>query len=269
MTSESSDGWGIAALDLGAYLERIDHPRVRPSSESLRSLHEAHVRTIPFENVDVVLGTHPGIELGVISDKLVRRGRGGYCYEHALLFAAALEQLGFQVERRIARVQPHRSGPRTHMMLAVRVDGADFLADVGFGAGVLRPMPLHDGAIVDQAGWKHRMSRTNSLWTLEKQTAQGWEPLHASDESAQRPIDYEVAHHYVSTHPHSPFTGKLVVIRLDEGVGRRLVGDELTVEFADGRIETTHVAPHEREATLRELDVILEPKEYAALRDLG
>jgi N-hydroxyarylamine O-acetyltransferase len=105
-------------VDVDAYLDRIEHPRVPVSATALRSLHEAHVRAIPFENVDVVLGTHPGLELGVISDKLVRRHRGGYCYEHAQLFAAVLERLGFAVQRRIARVQPHRPGPRPHMILA-------------------------------------------------------------------------------------------------------------------------------------------------------
>ncbi|MBA8825553.1 hypothetical protein FHX42_002904 [Saccharopolyspora lacisalsi] len=57
-----NDEWDIAAVDVEAYLERIDHPRVSPSTEALRSLHEAHVRTIPFENIDVVLGRHPGLE---------------------------------------------------------------------------------------------------------------------------------------------------------------------------------------------------------------
>jgi len=48
-----TDEWDIAALDLDAYLDRIGHPRVAPSAGALRSLHEAHMRTIPFENVDV------------------------------------------------------------------------------------------------------------------------------------------------------------------------------------------------------------------------
>ena len=56
-----------------------------------------------------------------------------------------LEHLGYAVQRRIARVQPHRPGPRTHMMLAVRADGVDYLVDVGLGAGLLYPMPLRDG----------------------------------------------------------------------------------------------------------------------------
>lgn len=147
-----TDEWDIAAVDVDAYLQRIGHPRVPPSVDALRSMHEAHVRAVPFENVDVVLGTHRGLGLDVISDKLVHRYRGGYCYEHTLLFAAVLERLGFVVQRRMARVQPHRSALRTHMMLAVHADGADHLVDVGFGAGMLYPMPLRDETVVDQAG---------------------------------------------------------------------------------------------------------------------
>lgn len=86
-----------------------------------------------------------------------------------------------------------------------------------------------------------------------------------ADEIPQRPIDYEVAHHYTSTHPHSPFTGRLVVMRLDHGISRRLVGDELTVEYADGRLERTSVAPERLDATLRELDVVLDADDLDAL----
>ncbi len=265
LCTPGTDEWDVVALDIDAYLDRIDHPRVPPTADALRSLHEAHVRAIPFENVDVVLGTHRGLQLGEIADKFVRRHRGGYCYEHALLFAAVLEQLGYLVQRRMARVQPHRAGPRTHMMLAVRADGADYLVDVGFGAGMLYPMPLRDGAVVDQAGWDHRLTRDGALWTLSKRAEDGWEVLHAFDDSPQRPIDYEVAHHYTSTHPHSPFTGRLVVMRLDHGIRRRLVGDELTVERAEGRLERTSVAPERLGATLRELDVVLDADELDAL----
>ncbi|GAA4858767.1 arylamine N-acetyltransferase family protein [Saccharopolyspora rosea] len=261
------DDWRIDAVDVDAYLDRIGHPHAAPSAAALRSLHQAHVRRIPFDNVDVVLRQHPGIDLPVVADKLVTRRRGGYCFEHALLFAAVLERLGFEVERRMARVQPHRSGPRTHMLLRVRVDGQDFLADVGFGAGVLSPTPLRDGVVVDQAGWPHRLVRDGALWTFEKRVDGGWEPLHATDELPQRPIDYEVAHHYVATHPRSPFTGQLVVMRLDHGVVRHLVGDRLTVERASGEAETTEVPPERLEQVLRDLDVELTGPEYAALRE--
>src|SRR5579884_4195212 len=113
--------WEIDLVDVDSYLRRIGHPPVAaPTAEALRSLHEAHVRTIPFENIDVVLGSHRGLSLEAIQDKLVRRERGGYCYEHALLFAAVAERLGFEVTRLMSRVQPHRSGARTHMTLKIR-----------------------------------------------------------------------------------------------------------------------------------------------------
>jgi N-hydroxyarylamine O-acetyltransferase len=260
------DNWDVHRVDLPAYLARIGHPHVSPSAESLRSLTEAHVRAIPFENVDVLLGTHRGIGMDVITDKLIYRQRGGYCYEHTLLFAAVAEQLGFPVRRLIARVQPQRSGARTHMTLRITADGVDHLVDVGFGAGMFTPMPLRDGVVVDQAGWPHRLTADNGTWTLAKQTGAGWLPLHAFDESAQRPIDYQVAHHYVSTHPNSRFVGQLIVMRLDRGVSRRLVDDQLTVEYSDGRLERTLVPLERLDDVLRELDVVLDRGELAELR---
>jgi N-hydroxyarylamine O-acetyltransferase len=266
-TVPTATGWDVELVDVGEYLARVEHPRLPPTADALRSLHEAHVRTIPFENVDVVLGTHRGIGLQAVTDKLVRRRRGGYCFEHALLFAAVAEQLGYGVSRLISRVQPHRAGPRTHMSLKVRADGSDYLVDVGFGSGLLTTMPLRDGTVVDQGGWKHRLTRQDRTWTLAKQTARGWEPQHAFDENdEQRPIDYEVAHHYVSTHPGSPFTHQLIVMRLEPGLGRRLIGNTLTVEHADGRLEQTPVPLEQLEDTLRSLDVVLDRGEMAELR---
>ncbi|SFQ71707.1 N-hydroxyarylamine O-acetyltransferase [Amycolatopsis arida] len=256
--------WESGALDLDAYLNRIGQPRRAPSADALRALQEAHVRAIPFENVEPFTGRSPELTLEAITAKLVRRSRGGYCYEHALLFAAAAERLGYPVRRLMARVQPNRPGPHTHMTLVVRADGVDHLVDPGFGAGMLHPMPLVDGAVMDQAGWKHRLTQDGALWTLERRTADGWEALHAFDETARRPIDYEVANHYVANHPRSPFSGRLVVMRLAPGISRRLVGDELTVERADGRVERRTVPPGALDATLRGLDVVLDPAELAA-----
>jgi N-hydroxyarylamine O-acetyltransferase len=260
-------GWDIELADVDEYLARIGHPRLPPTADALHSLHEAHVRTIPFENVDVLLGTHRGLGLQAVTDKLVRRQRGGYCFEHALLFAAVAEQLGYQVSRLISRVQPHRAGPRTHMSLKVRAEDRDYLVDVGFGSGLLTAMPLRDGVVTDQAGWKHRLALQDRTWTLAKQAAHGWEPQHAFDESdEQRPIDYEVSHHYVSTHPGSPFTHQLIVMRLEPGVSRRLIGGTLNVEHADGRLEQTPVPLERLEDTLRSLDVVLDRGEMAELR---
>lgn len=142
--------WGIDRLDLDAYLKRIGYTAAPEADvNTLRGLHRAHAATIPFENLDIVLDRTIDLDLGHVQDKLVRDQRGGYCFEHNLLFAAVLERLGYAVTRLAARVQPARPGPRTHMLLRVVADGDPWLADVGFGASLLEPLPL-EGTIASQ-----------------------------------------------------------------------------------------------------------------------
>ncbi|WP_260616257.1 arylamine N-acetyltransferase, partial [Streptomyces sp. WAC05292] len=84
-------------LDLEGYLGRIGFRGERAATESvLRELVRAHVTALPFENFDAVLGAAIPLDVPAVQDKMLRRGRGGYCYEHAVLFAAALERLGFR-----------------------------------------------------------------------------------------------------------------------------------------------------------------------------
>jgi N-hydroxyarylamine O-acetyltransferase len=104
------------------------------------------------------------------------------------------------------------------------------------------------------------------VWTLSKQTADGWVPQHASNDEPVRAIDYEVYHHYVSTHPNSPFTGRPVVMRVADGVVRRLIGDKLTVEYADGRTTERVVPAEDLPEALAGLDVVLSDEEVDRLR---
>ena len=109
-------------LDLGAYLQHIsyvgDHT---PSLAVLRPVHEAHALSIPFENLDIVLGRSIRIEIDSVQAK-----RGGYCFEQNCLLAAALQVLGFQVQTLIARVRYRATTVRArpHMMMLVQIDGA-------------------------------------------------------------------------------------------------------------------------------------------------
>ena len=87
-------------LDLDAYFNRIRWGGdTRPTYETLAQLVRAHMRYIPFENLDVLLGRGIRIDIESVQEKLVRAQRGGYCFEHATLFAAVLERLGFEPVR--------------------------------------------------------------------------------------------------------------------------------------------------------------------------
>src|SRR4051794_34243649 len=144
MTTE----WDIEQLDTGAYLRRIDYDGdTAPSAATLAALHPAHLAAIPFENLDIVLGRGISVEFEAVQRKLVDARRGGYCYEHGLLFGAVLERLGFEVDRLLARVAGDGSRPRarTHMALRVRTGGQAWLAGGRVGARLLGPPPVPRG----------------------------------------------------------------------------------------------------------------------------
>jgi N-hydroxyarylamine O-acetyltransferase len=201
------------ALDLDAYLDRIGYEgAAEPTLQVLDAIHLAHATTIPFENLDVLLGRPIRLDLPSLQDKLVRDRRGGYCFEHNTLFAAALEAVGFGVTRLGARVRFGARGvtARTHMVLLVRADGEERIADVGFGGGsILRSLPAAPGPVVDQFGWRFRLVDDDGARVVQTRRPRGWIDLYAFTFEPQYPADYEMANHFTSTHPSSPFTRTL------------------------------------------------------------
>jgi N-hydroxyarylamine O-acetyltransferase len=188
----------LGAVDLDAYFERIGWTGSRaPTPEVLAGIVAHHVQAIPFENLDVLLGNKPRLDVGSLERKLVRARRGGYCYEHATLLAAVLGELGFAIKTHSARVvmiAPRAAAPRTHMFLSTD----DVVLDPGFGAAAPRmPVPL-DGT---PAG-SHRIARDGGEIVLEQDGVRLW----MSSLEHDIPIDFEMANHFTATHPSSHFT---------------------------------------------------------------
>ena len=176
------------------------------------------MRTFTFDNIDVLLEQHRGVELADVQAKFVGRGRGGYCFEHATLFSAVLEALGYDVERRLARVGDVTASARTHCVVTARLDGTRWLADPGFGLSLMHPIPLEDGAREDHGGWAYRIRRVDSpasgaTWQLQRQRDGGWELMHTTDELPVQQVDLRAGHHFTSTYPTSHFRHGLMVTR--------------------------------------------------------
>ncbi|MEP6649219.1 MAG: arylamine N-acetyltransferase [Lapillicoccus sp.] len=208
--------WRTELLDLDAYLDRIGASAASPTRPALDALHEAHVRSFTFDNIDVLLDRHPGVRLDAVQDKFVGRGRGGYCFEHTVLFAAALERLGYEVERWLGGVGDP-SAPRTHCVIVVTVEGDRLLTDPGFGMSVLHPIPLVDGAEDDHGGWRYRLRSlplgTGRGWALERWRDEHWELMHIHDELPVQPVDLAVGNHFTSTYPTIHFRQMLMLTR--------------------------------------------------------
>jgi N-hydroxyarylamine O-acetyltransferase len=263
------DDWQVGSLDLEGYLRHLDLPAREPSRDALAELHERHVRTFTFDNVDVLLGQHPGVSLGSVQEKFVGRGRGGYCFEHSTIFAAALQRLGYDVRRRLGRVGDPATGARqgrTHMVVEVVLDGRRLLCDPGFGMSLRRPIPLEDGAEDDYLpGWQYRVHHTAGGWALLRRRDEGWEVTHTTDELEVRPVDVVMGHHFTSTFPGSHFTQGLIVTKHLPDRHVAVTDSTLTVRSPGQSTEHRPLRPGELDDWLTTLDVPLTPDERSRL----
>jgi arylamine N-acetyltransferase len=207
-------------LDLDGYFERIDyHGAVAPAFDVLQDLITAHTRTISFENLDPLLGV-PIDDLSpeALTDKLVRRGRGGYCYEHNGLMGYVLEELGFGVRRFGARVvwtlaagAPVPS--QTHTLLVVTLPGGQqpYLVDVGFGGQTpTSPIRLETGSAQQTTHEPYRLQDRGDGLVLQALIRGDWQSLYEFATRTAPPIDLKVGSWYVSTHPSSHFVTSLI-----------------------------------------------------------
>jgi N-hydroxyarylamine O-acetyltransferase len=254
--------WQVERLDLDGYLGRVSVPAREPGREALDELHEAHVRAFTFDNIDVLLGQHPGVSLDAVDGKFVGRGRGGYCFEHATIFAAALERLGYDVRRRLSRVGDPATGAvqgRTHLVVEVRWDGQPLLCDPGFGMSLLRPIPLADGAEDDYLGWPYRVRRTSdtATWQLYRLREAGWEVMHNTDDLPVLPVDIVIGHHFTSTSATSHFTTGLILARHLPGRHVTVTSDAVTIRRPGEPTEHRALRDGELSDLLRLLEVPL------------
>ncbi|HEY4030934.1 MAG TPA: arylamine N-acetyltransferase [Caulobacteraceae bacterium] len=210
-------------IDLPAYFHRIGYGGpAEPTRAALGEVHRLHVAAIAFENLSPLIGDDVPLDLASLQAKLVRGGRGGYCFEHNLLLWAALEAMGFEVRGLAARVlwgaaenEPLRH--RSHMALMVSLPEGPFVADVGFGGitmsaplalepGVVQPTPHEPFRLIEASG---------DAYDLQADAGGHWLPLYRFDLAPQLPVDYEPLNWFVATHPSSPFPAHLLAARAE------------------------------------------------------
>jgi N-hydroxyarylamine O-acetyltransferase len=230
-------------LDLDAYLARIGlEAPGGPSLALLRAVVARHSATIPFENLDIVLGRPIRLDIRSIQAKLVRARRGGYCFEQNTLLQAALDRLGFRVSSLMARVMRGVPAgaitPRTHMMLRVDLPEGGFLADVGFGnLTPTAPLMLDrlDAQPTEHEDYRFLSLRGETL--LQARLGDIWENVYRFPDLPSYPIDHEVGNWFTSTRPDRLFTANVIVARPGAGCRKTLFNTEVTIRDAANRTE--------------------------------
>jgi N-hydroxyarylamine O-acetyltransferase len=232
-----------AAIDLDAYFERVgyDGPRV-PTLESLRTLHERHTQTIPFENLSPLMRVPVRLDAPALQQKLIAERRGGYCFEQNLLFSHVLRGIGFEVAWLAARVLANTptDGPaaRTHMLLLVSVGHQPCIADVGFG-GLTLTGPLRLEVDVEQSTPHEpfRLVAQDDELVMQAWFGGIWNSLYRFGLQEQLLADYEVTNWYLSNHPDSKFVTNLIAARPDPDRRYALRNTVFSVHHLNGHTE--------------------------------
>ena len=218
-------------LDLTAYLDRVNwHGPTERTYPTLAGLLDAHIAHIPFENFDVLLGRPVRLDLEGIQSKLVKCRRGGYCFEHATLFAAVLERLGFEPVRHAARVtvfQPLSEAAQTcssaaswTVLASLSIRGSDPSGQTCRCRWTSQPagrsLNTPDG------------SRKRSLGDARHPRWGGNSRVGFHTE-IQCPVDFEMANHFTATHPTSRFVNGILASAVT-GEGRvNVINRDVTV----------------------------------------
>ncbi|KAI9825456.1 MAG: N-terminal acetyltransferase [Thelocarpon impressellum] len=293
---------------LSAYLSHISFspPLAQgPDLTYLTVLQARQVARVPFEDLSLHYSPTHTISLDpvVLFDKIVHRGRGGYCMENNMLFGQMLAALGYDVYFAGARISERLTGSRgaeaqdfggwSHMVNIVTIQNMRYVVDVGFGAGgSIRPMPLVDGAESQGLGTQmlrlaYRRLRqhrdpTQRAWVLETrgedENGEEWKPIYAFTTVEFLPSDFSVMNLATSTLRTSWFTYTVVCARMllseagDEVIGNLTLVNRDLKRNIRGKKEllVTCQSEEERLAVLEEhFGIVLREDERGGIAGLG
>ena len=256
-------------METGAYLERIGHAGGTPPTDAtLSRLQEAHLLSVPFENLDIGLGVPIVLDIRRLYGKIVVRRRGGFCYELNGLFHRLLTGLGFSATMVSARVYDAAKRsfgpPFDHMAILVDAGSRRWLADVGFGDFSMHPLrvgtaePQEDPAgrfVLEEAP---DGTTTVSRWSEEESA---FVPQYDFTPAPRRLEDFIDMCAYQQSSPDSHFTQKRVCTIATPGGGRITLSGDRMIVTSGGRRTESQVAGEEgfRAALKEHFGVVMEP----------
>ncbi len=171
-------------MRLQTYLKRINYTgSTKATKETLFALHEAHLKTIAYENLDIHMGKPLSLDIMSIYKKIVKQQRGGWCFEMNSLFAWALKKMRFNVSLLAGAVNHKERGDTAnfgHLLLLVKLESY-YIADVGFGDGFLLPLELKES--------EHKQA--GLIYYLENVSQDRWR-FHNHKEGAAKTYDFDL-----------------------------------------------------------------------------
>lgn len=222
--------------DVDAYLRRLAVQKEEVLDKRyLDTLIYAHQCQVVFENLDVYRAHRPiSLKIEDIFQKVVRDGRGGYCFELNALFTQLLKDLGYEAYPCMSRIVRGKDfiPPVLHRGIIVRLGQELYFCDVGYGG----PMPpgavlIRDGYSAELYGEHFHMRRRDGYWwTLSRTTSSGEkEEILEFYTMPQENVDFIALNEYCSQNAESVFTQRCYInVRTSSG-NKSILGDIFTV----------------------------------------
>jgi len=234
-------------FDWREYLRRISFDgAVSVDSTSLVRLHQRQIRTMAFENFDILLGRPIELHPARLWQKLVENQRGGYCFELNGLLLMALRAFGFEARALLAHI--HVSGTpealRTHQLSLVTLEGEDWLVDVGFGSTSPRaPVRLTlDLPQQQETDCLRVVTYPNEAYLLQSLIDGEWQDQYSFHLDVVEDADIQRGNQYTSTDPKSFFT-HTGVAALQHEQGRTALSNYSLRDIVDGQETLSTLAP--------------------------
>jgi N-hydroxyarylamine O-acetyltransferase len=249
------------------YLADLGLEAEPPRLAALAEIVRRHVACYPFASIGPRLGDDLPLDDDALLDRIVTRQRGGYCFEQNGLLFAVLAELQYDVRLQMARVVVSGAAhpPLTHRVTRVRLDGAEYVLDVGFGPqGPTYPVPMP--AHAREEGSHRVVPLDNVTFRMEARDGEAWSPLYRFDDVPYGQADAELGHFYSHRHPQAAFVNHLVASRILDDEVRSLRNREYHVIRADRTtVEVVEDAQRLREILHDELGLQVSPAECERL----
>ncbi len=234
-------------MDTEKYLRRlgIENTDILANAESLKFLQKQHLLNVPFENLDIHWKRPILLDTAKFYKKIVEEKRGGFCYELNGLFCELLNKIGFpskMVSARVADGKGNFSAEYDHMAILTKIDGADFLVDVGFGDFTAEPLILQlNVAQKDQTGEFLIKKRDDEYFEVTKKDGENWNSEYIFKDLAHDLAEFTEMCNFHQTSPESHFTqGKVCSLMLENG--RKTLTDKKFIETRNGAKNETEIA---------------------------
>ena len=218
--------------------------------DTLNHLIFAHAHAIGFiETLDIMLGQPPRLDVPTLQNKMIRGGRGGYCFEQNMLFRAGLRSLGYTITSLQGRVVRELAidapcPPSMCVSGAVLPEGT-YLADVGFG-NLAPTCALRLEPQIEISETPHELMRfidVGGELTLQARLNHGWQHIYRVIPYPRYDGEYEITNWYTATHPETPYQGNIIVAKPGPSRSRiTMYNARVIVRDADGHAEKRWLA---------------------------